>query len=693
MFYSLTGKLLFFITLIVTITGVVIVFVTGRDVGTAMLEAEEASARNVLELVELNIQGGYNKLLSDKFDMIIGLNTRLKDLTAICSSVIAKYAFLVKKGIMSEKEAKQQTLRWVRSVRFQKGNAFVFDENAQVIAHRNSRLQGTSIAALKDIKGRRIAKVMHVDVLKSGGQSAVFYWEDIEKKSVSKKLGYFVPFKKWRWTLCAVIDFEQIEAENQKKYQKIVKVLQKTFDKIHIGKTGFAFLFDGTEKMIIRPPGNKTEDYRTTRNKLTGNLIVHDLMKQAKEEDNSLRYIQLDGSEEQQIEVHVSYFKPFDWYFGVAVPVDEIQEPANILVRRQSYIIGLLFLGSLVAAFMLVSRISRPLKILASYAKDIPSIDFTAKEDEKSPIDDLPRKFRDEVGRLAESFVFMKDELRKNIRRLIETTRLKKEAAEASNRAKSEFLANMSHELRTPLNHIIGFTELVVDKDFGDLNETQEEYLNDVLSSSKHLLSLINDILDLSKIEAGKMELQLSDINVQDILNNSMTMIKEKAMKHGIQLSLDVDGVPEMISADERKLKQVLYNLLSNAVKFTPEGGHVKINANNFDYLVRSGKRWEDPADMKILERAVEVPKGVEGEVINCVEITVSDTGIGIDLENLENIFKPFEQVESSANRRFQGTGLGLPLSKTLVELHGGKIWVASDGVGKGSTFGFVIPI
>ena len=153
--------------------------------------------------------------------------------------------------------------------------------------------------------------------------------------------------------------------------------------------------------------------------------------------------------------------------------------------------------------------------------------------------------------------------------------------AEAANRAKSEFLANMSHELRTPLNGIIGFTEIVVDKQCGPLNSEQEEYLTDVLQSSRHLLSLINDILDLSKIEAGKMELNLAHFNPRDLLERSFVVIKEKALKHRITLSADFDGLPETIEADERKLKQVFYNLLSNAVKFTPDGGSVSLVARS----------------------------------------------------------------------------------------------------------------
>ena len=224
-----------------------------------------------------------------------------------------------------------------------------------------------------------------------------------------------------------------------------------------------------------------------------------------------------------------------------------------------------------------------------------------------------------------------------------------------ANQSKSEFLANMSHELRTPLNHIMGFTELVLDKHFGQLNQTQEEYLSDVHNSSKHLLSLINDILDLSKVEAGKLEFRPSLVNIRDLLENSLTMIKEKALKHSIEIKTDFNDIPESIEADERRLKQILYNLLSNAEKFTQE------NLLNSD--------------------------------TNYLQISVKDSGIGLKKEDLERIFESFEQIENAASRRFQGTGLGLSLTKCLVELHGGRIWAKSEGEGKGATFNFTLPL
>ncbi|MFC1824764.1 histidine kinase dimerization/phospho-acceptor domain-containing protein, partial [Thermodesulfobacteriota bacterium] len=215
-----------------------------------------------------------------------------------------------------------------------------------------------------------------------------------------------------------------------------------------------------------------------------------------------------------------------------------------------------------------------------------------------------------------------------------------KNEAELANKAKANFLANMSHELRTPLNHIMGFTELIVDGKCGDLNETQAEYLNDVLSSSKHLLSLINDILDLSKVDAGKMELDLSDVKLNLILESSLYMVKENAMKHGIELSVEVNGIPETIAADERKLKQVLYNLLSNASKFTPDGGQIHLRASTADYVMRPGQRHGDPECLRIIENRIVDSELADTKPIKCVEVSVSDTGVGINPEDQELIFR-----------------------------------------------------
>ena len=267
-------------------------------------------------------------------------------------------------------------------------------------------------------------------------------------------------------------------------------------------------------------------------------------------------------------------------------------------------------------------------------------------------------EFRPEVIELLKTFATQSVLAIQNAR-LFREIEDKSRQIEAANRHKSEFLANMSHELRTPLNAIIGFSEVLGERLFGELNEKQAEYTDDILTSGRHLLSLINEILDLSKVEAGRMELELATFDLPLAIDNARTFVRERATKHGITLDVTVDERLGDFVGDERKIKQILLNLLSNAVKFTPEGGRIGINARQAD---------------------------------GSVEISVSDTGIGIAPEDQPKIFEEFRQVGADYAHKSEGTGLGLTLAKKFVELHGGRIWVESE-VGKGSTFTFTLPI
>ncbi len=282
------------------------------------------------------------------------------------------------------------------------------------------------------------------------------------------------------------------------------------------------------------------------------------------------------------------------------------------------------------------------------------------------------------TGFCRDLIVRLKSEVQER-KRVEKELRESKEKAEAASRAKSQFLASMSHELRTPLNHIIGFTELLVDKNCGEVNAVQEEYLNDVLASGRHLLSLVNDLLDLAKVESGKMRLDISDVNPLPLLEDTLSIVRDKAVKHDIRLSLEAHGIPELIRVDERKFRQIVYNLLSNAMKFTPDGGCVTLAAS-----YPSSDR--DPLKATLGEGS--------GPHCDCIEVSVKDTGFGIKQEDLERLFDPFAQGDTpSAHGVTVGTGLGLSLAKEMVELHGGRMWGESDGEGKGSAFKFIIPI
>ncbi len=292
---------------------------------------------------------------------------------------------------------------------------------------------------------------------------------------------------------------------------------------------------------------------------------------------------------------------------------------------------------ALVLGLLLSWSLIGPIQRTEARLAEIATGDFTGRLDVSS---------RDELGSLAANVNRMNDELRRVYGEL-----------ETASRHKSEFLANMSHELRTPLNAIIGFSQVLQQRLFGEVNDKQEEYLDDILSSGNHLLSLINDVLDLSKVEAGQVTLEVADFSLREALERGVVMVRERAIVNGVELSLEHAPDVDIVHGDERRFRQIVFNLLSNAVKFTPAGGSVTVASAR-----------------------------VDGEV----HISVTDTGPGIAPDDQERIFEEFQQTEVGVEQR-EGTGLGLALSKRLVELHGGRIWVESE-LGHGSRFVFTLP-
>jgi signal transduction histidine kinase len=303
-----------------------------------------------------------------------------------------------------------------------------------------------------------------------------------------------------------------------------------------------------------------------------------------------------------------------------------------IAVATGSVVLALLL--GLVLAWSVIGPIQR----VEARVAEIAGGDFSGRVDVSN---------RDELGRLGANVNRMNDRLGQLYQEV-----------ETVSRHKSEFLANMSHELRTPLNAIIGFSDVLHEQMFGELNEQQLGYVSDVQEAGRHLLSLINDILDLAKVEAGRMDLELVDVSIPETLRSGLTMHGERAARDGITLELTCDPAEIVVQADERKLRQVVFNLLSNAVKFTPAGGHVGVSACVTDGFV---------------------------------EVAVADTGSGIDAADQDRVFEEFQQVAGPSDAR-EGTGLGLPLSRKMIELHGGRLWVESEP-GVGSIFRFTLPV
>jgi signal transduction histidine kinase len=318
-----------------------------------------------------------------------------------------------------------------------------------------------------------------------------------------------------------------------------------------------------------------------------------------------------------------------------------IARNASSYARSRALFIGV-SAGALVLAlllgFVLSWSLIGPIQRIDDRLAAVASGDFSGRVEVEN---------RDELGALGANVNRMNEELRRLYTEL-----------EAASQHKSEFLANMSHELRTPLNAIIGFSQVLRDEMVGSVNEKQAEYLDDIISSGNHLLSLINDVLDLSKVEAGQVELDVQPFSLREALERGVVMVRERATEGSVRVGFTADPEVDVVDGDERRIKQVIFNLLSNAVKFTPAGGEVDVSATR-----------------------------ANGEVL----VAVADTGPGIAPEDFERIFEEFQQTEAGGEHH-EGTGLGLALSKRFVELHGGRIWLESE-VGRGSTFTFALPI
>jgi two-component system, NtrC family, sensor kinase len=354
--------------------------------------------------------------------------------------------------------------------------------------------------------------------------------------------------------------------------------------------------------------------------------------------------------------------EPLGWRVFVEEPLSEAFAPLESAIWRTALLLAAFLLLAIATSVLLARRLVRPIESIQTAAARIGS----GALDQRIEV-----AANDELGALAEEFNRMATQLQESYSSLeqkVEERTLELETAlseldeksrelEAASEHKSAFLANMSHELRTPLNAILGFSQVLREGMAGEVNAKQAEYLDDVLSSGNHLLALINDVLDLSKVEAGEVELEVAPFSLREALERGIVMVRERASEDGVQLALGLDTGVDVIEGDERRIRQVIFNLLSNAVKFTPPGGAVDVSAAQ-----------------------------VNGEV----RVSVADSGPGIAPEDHKRIFEEFRQTEAGVSQG-EGTGLGLALSKRLVELHGGRIWVDSE-LGRGATLVFTLP-
>jgi len=427
-------------------------------------------------------------------------------------------------------------------------------------------------------------------------------------------------------------------------------------DRARIGASGYAYVVDGEATLIAHPDINLVLAHRS----FASLPQVQAALNATARADVVTNGRDLGGAEV------LSAFHSVDapgWWVFVEDPLSEAFAPIQAAIGRTAVLLLVFLFVAIVTSILLARNLVRPIESIQVAASRIGAgaLDQRIEVSSRDELGALAEEFNTMASRLQESYAGLEHQVEERTRELTSAlARLdeKGRELEAASHHKSEFLANMSHELRTPLNAISGFSQVLRKGMYGDVNPKQAEYLDEILASSRDLLSLIDDILDLSKVEAGQVELEVAPFSLPAALERVLVVVGEQAANGDVRLSLASEPGVDSVVGDERRIRQVVLNLLSNAIKFTPAGGAVDVSAARRDGVVR---------------------------------VSVSDTGPGIAPEDQSRIFEEFQQAAAGREQR-EGTGLGLALSKRLVELHGGRIWVDSE-VGKGSTFVFTLPV
>jgi signal transduction histidine kinase len=431
-----------------------------------------------------------------------------------------------------------------------------------------------------------------------------------------------------------------------------LKFIWDVVSRIRVGEKGYAYVVDDKGFLLAHP------DISLVLKKV--NLSTLPQVKDAIAAGPKAEWHEVQGAKDSNGTSVLSAWAPIEatgWRVFVEQPQSEVFAPMYDAILRTTYLLLAGMVLSMVASVYLARRMVNPVRALQKGAERIGAGDLTGNIEIRTndELEDLAQRFNMMSGQLKESYADLERKVEDRTAEVQEKSR----ELETANRHKSEFLANMSHELRTPLNAIIGFSEVILKGMAGPVAEDQREFLEDIRDSGKHLLALINDILDLSKIEAGRMELDIARFDMAAAIDSAMTLVRGRADRQGIRLLANIGAEVAEYEGDERKFKQIVLNLLTNAVKFTPEGGVVTLAAARAN---------------------------------GAYEVSVKDTGIGIAAEDHDTIFEEFRQVGADHARKAEGTGLGLTLTRRLVELHGGTIRVASAS-GAGSTFTFTLPI
>ncbi len=408
MFTSLKSKIISLIIFIMVVTAVIIIFISSKEIGNAMLVQQNSMSRNVLSLIELNIKGEYSNLISDKIYSVTRHKNRLNSRKDQLIELLDRLNLSVEQQVLSKIEAQQIAFDWVKNNTSETHETlFITDMNLHVIAHPHPDTIGYNIGSFTDIKNKTISNMLAADTSGTKTIVNVVDWGEKTDLNTFKSLICLKRYPAWNWIVGAAVNIENIEVESQRELEKIVETLNKTLEEITIGMTGFAFIFDNAMRVLAMTDQSIASKFQICMNTDSRSLLLENLVTTAIKGRDSLSY-RCDLFKNKEMIAYISFFRPLGWYIGVTVPVSETKRPAKKIASKQSRLIGMILFCSILFTTWLVSRISKPLNILATRVKDFSSTDLTRDEEEDLYITTLSQTHNDEVGRLASAFAFMK---------------------------------------------------------------------------------------------------------------------------------------------------------------------------------------------------------------------------------------------------------------------------------------------